>query len=143
MRVCAPIRPSSPALTATPAPTAAAASASGAPARIHTRSIESVYRAPRLQSRIVTRSSWPVTLPEPVAPGAPPYWLKYGRSLMALPARVNSVHATPKNITIKNAAKMPLPPASATTVMQAKLGRIVSVLWDVGYFPRLEQEELE
>ena len=45
----------------------------------------------------VTRSSWPEVLPAPVAPGAPPYWLKYGRSLIALPVFVNSVHTTPKN----------------------------------------------
>src|SRR4051794_4604248 len=99
------------------------------------------YRAPRLQSLIVTRSSCPLTVPAPVAPGAPPYWLKYGRSLMALPARVNSVHTIPKNITTTNTANVPLPPASARTVMQPKLGRSGAVLCDVAYV-LLQQEEL-
>src|SRR3954451_12393172 len=60
---------------------------------------------------------------------------------MALPVRVKSVHTTPKKNTIRNAAKTPLPPANATTVMQTKLGRFVAVLCDVGYSV-FELEEL-
>src|SRR3954451_20844572 len=107
--------------------------------------IEARQRAPRLQSRLVTRSSWPVTVPAPVAPGAPPYWLKYGRSLMPLPPRVNSVHTMPKNITTSTAANVPLPPANATTVMTAKLGRFAVSLCEVAYvvLAVFQQEELD
>src|SRR3954454_5197261 len=64
---------------------------------------------------------------------------------MALPVRVNSVHTIPKNITMRNAANVPLPPANATTVMQAKLRRCAAVLCDVGYSVvlGLEQEHLD
>src|SRR3954453_11002491 len=145
MRFCGPIRPSSVALTATPTAIATAISVIGTPARIHTRGIEAGQRAPRLQSRIVTRSSCPVTVPAPVAPGAPPYWLKYGRSLMALPARVNSVHTMPKNITTSTAANVPLPPANATTVMTTKLGGFAVSLCEVAYvvLAVFQQEELD
>jgi hypothetical protein len=85
-----------------------------------------------------------VTLLDPVAPGAPPYWLWYGRSLIALPVRVNSVHTIAKNIATRTSAKVPLPPANAnpTTVIQAKLGRFAVSLCDVDYAV-LEQEELD
>jgi hypothetical protein len=98
---------------------------------------------------MVTRSSWPVTLLDPDAPGAPPYWLKYGRSLMALPVLVKSVQTTPKKIATRTSAKVPLPPANATTVMTAKLEGFAVHLCDVGYSVAgavgavLEQEELD